>query len=215
MVTDDCVVWQREFMMHAERYASQLRAAVGQLHEQHERSLQRRTEVLLYSLTHPPPNGASPANTQQSSVRKDDDNGSLPSSITMPEELGSDRAGEDGESIVLDAAADARKSHDHCWDLGCILPRVPAIIVRAGVAAWAMDGRAAASPGARSGFSGVNGGLDYEPPSDGGTAGGSVRSAQRSAARKAVDVSRAGSRLAQSQSRHGITVTMGSDSDSD
>lgn len=45
MVTDDCVAWQREFMMHAERYASQLRAAVGQLHEQHERSLQRRTEV--------------------------------------------------------------------------------------------------------------------------------------------------------------------------
>ena len=25
------------------------------------------------------------------------------------------------------------KSHDHCWDLGCILPRVPAIIVRTGV----------------------------------------------------------------------------------
>ena len=170
--------------------------------------------MLLYSLTHPPPNGATPANTQQSSVRKDDDNGSLPSSITMPEELGSDRADEDGESIVLDAAADARKSHDHCWDLGCILPRVPAIVARAGVAAWAMDGRAAASPGARSGFSGVNGGLDYEPPSDGGAAGGSVRSAQRQT-RKAVDVSRGGSRLAQSRSRHGITVTMGSDSDSD
>ena len=26
----------------------------------------------------------------------------------------------------------ACKPHDHCWDLGCILPRVPAIIVRTG-----------------------------------------------------------------------------------
>eukprot|EP01043_Picozoa_sp_COSAG02_P053478 COSAG02_NODE_5909_length_3943_cov_2.182882_2_plen_502_part_00 len=45
---------EREFVMHAERYASQLQSAVEQCHEQHNRSLQRRTEVLLYSLTHPP-----------------------------------------------------------------------------------------------------------------------------------------------------------------
>jgi hypothetical protein len=46
---------EREFVMHAERYAAQLQSAVEQCHEQHDRSLQRRTEVLLYSLTHPPP----------------------------------------------------------------------------------------------------------------------------------------------------------------
>ena len=46
---------EREFVMHAERYQQQLQSAVEQCHEQHDRALQRRTEVLLYSLTHPPP----------------------------------------------------------------------------------------------------------------------------------------------------------------
>lgn len=46
---------EREFVMHAKRYAAQLQSAVEQCYEQHDRSLQRRTEILLYSLTHPPP----------------------------------------------------------------------------------------------------------------------------------------------------------------
>ena len=33
------------------------------------------------------------------------------------------------------------ETHDHCWHLGCILPRVPAMIVRAGRVLW--EGEAA------------------------------------------------------------------------
>ena len=34
---------------------------------------------------------------------------------------------------TYDEAPSMGKTHDHCWRLGCILPRVPAIIVRTGL----------------------------------------------------------------------------------
>lgn len=64
---------EREFVMHAERYQQQLHSAVEQCHEQHDRALQRRTEVLLYSLTHPPATyvpQTQPGGTMHHSVRQ-------------------------------------------------------------------------------------------------------------------------------------------------
>ena len=34
---------------------------------------------------------------------------------------------------TIEYAAQSGEPHDHCWHLGCILPRVPEIIVRTGM----------------------------------------------------------------------------------
>eukprot|EP01048_Picozoa_sp_COSAG05_P020120 COSAG05_NODE_3336_length_2144_cov_1.283619_1_plen_424_part_00 len=82
---------QREFFAHAQRNASQLAAAVEHLQEQHQRALQRKTEMLLYGLTKPPGSDLArvPESSGEGTFREEI---SIGSGHTAPNHTGSESA---------------------------------------------------------------------------------------------------------------------------